>query len=57
MLYHPRPMCPRTKSLGCYIPWTMRPLYDGSLGQHVSSHWDMTPEGAYDPKVNQIIVA
>jgi hypothetical protein len=35
MIKCPRPMCPQTKSLVCSVPWTMRPLDDGSLRQHV----------------------
>ncbi len=35
MLFRHRPLCPRTKSLECPVPWTMRPLDDASLGRYV----------------------
>jgi hypothetical protein len=28
-------MCPRTKSLGCSVHWTMNPKDDATLGRHV----------------------
>ncbi len=31
MIKCPRPMCPRTKSLGFSVPWTMRPLDDAAI--------------------------
>jgi hypothetical protein len=31
MLSRPRPMCPCTKSLGCTVSWTVRPVDDASL--------------------------
>jgi hypothetical protein len=35
MLFRPRPVCLRTKSLVCFVPWTMRPLDDESLAKYV----------------------
>ncbi len=34
-------LCPRTKSLGCSVAWSMRPLDDASLGQYIP--WTIHP--------------
>jgi hypothetical protein len=37
MLFRPQLICPRTKSMGCFVPRTMRPLDDASLGKPLPS--------------------
>ncbi len=44
MLFRPRTVSPRRKSLGCPVPWTMCPLDDASPGRSVHGvPWTMSP--------------
>ncbi len=47
MLFRPRPMCPRTNSLGWSVPWTMHLLYGASHGRSVSKRTQWSGTNCY----------
>jgi hypothetical protein len=52
-------MCPQTKSLGCSVPWKMRPLVDASLLRCVpwtSRPWPMCPDSGPHRGIHVLVV-